>query len=231
MVKHSIAIIIPAFEPTEHLPALVKDLRSFLDNPIVIVNDGSDPALYRENFEKCASLPGVEILNLDKNTGKGNALKTAFSYCLKKKISGVVTADSDGQHLPEDVRKCVESLVENPGFLVLGCRRFHGENVPFKNRIGNLLTCFIFFLLTGKRISDTQTGLRGIPAEFLQRFSEIPGARFEYETNMLLQAEKWNLPILEIEISTVYDMAHPSTHFRPVRDSLMICKILLKSMF
>ena len=144
MEKHSIAIIIPTFEPTEKLPTLVHDLRFILKNPIVIVNDGSDPVLYQKIFEETASYPDVFILKLNKNTGKGEALKNAFAYCLEKNIPGIVTADSDGQHLPEDIEKCIDSLVRNPEKLVLGCRDFYKKNIPFKNKIGNRLTCLIF---------------------------------------------------------------------------------------
>lgn len=100
------------------------------------------------------------------NQGKGRALKTAFNYCLLQDpdLVGCVTADSDGQHLPEDIVHCGEVLSRHPDSLVLGCRDFDDVSVPQKSRYGNKITRTLFRYLCGLKITDTQTGLRGIPA-------------------------------------------------------------------
>ena len=43
--------------------------------------------------------------------------------------------------------------------LVLGTRDFNLEHVPFKSRKGNKITTFVFKLLYGKKINDTQNQL------------------------------------------------------------------------
>ena len=108
---------------------------------------------------------------------KGGALKDAFSYILEQeawKGCCVITADSDGQHLPCDILRLDARMQElsasRQDFLVLGCRNFHQEQVPFRSRFGNLLTCTLFRLLYGVRVADTQTGLRGISYGLLSRF-------------------------------------------------------------
>ena len=94
MEKSSIAIIIPSYNPTDQLNKLIDSLRLSVSNPIVVVNDGSDPAKYQHFFEKIKSHPDVTILEHEKNLGKGRALKTAFSHCLEQKYPAAVTADS-----------------------------------------------------------------------------------------------------------------------------------------
>ena len=231
MDKSSIAIIIPSYEPTEKLPALIKDLRIILSNPIVIVDDGSDPGTYGHFFAEAASCSDVVLLRQEENKGKGRALKTAFSYCLEHGIPGVITADSDGQHLPKDISRCMDALVESPESLVLGCRDFQQKNVPFKSKFGNTLTCSIFRMLTDRRLSDTQTGLRGISADFMKYLVDVPGERFEYETKMLWEAKIKNIPYKEVKIATVYENNNSGTHFRPIQDSWLIYKILLGGSF
>ena len=73
-----------------------------------------------------------------------------------------------------------------------------------------------------KTISDTQTGLRAIPNGLLADYLTLPGERFEYETNMLIEALHEKTPLKEIPIQTVYVDDNRETHFRPVADSAAI---------
>ncbi|MBQ7402984.1 MAG: bifunctional glycosyltransferase family 2/GtrA family protein [Lentisphaeria bacterium] len=231
MDKSSIAIIIPSYEPTEKLPLLVSHLRAQFSNRIILVNDGSNREKFQNFFERSATLPDVILLEHESNSGKGRALKTAFSYCLEHEIPGAVTADSDGQHLPEDISRCMDALAEHPETLVMGVRDFQQKDVPFKSKFGNTLTCSVFRMLTGRALSDTQTGLRGISADFMKKLLDVPGERFEFETKMLWEAKVLDIPYQEVKISTVYEDGNSGTHFRPVRDSWLIYKTLLGGSF
>ena len=222
-----ISVIIPSYEPDERLIVLVEALQKKCSN-IVVVNDGSAPTfdwIFRR-LEK----GGVTILSHAVNQGKGRALKTAFNYCLLQdpNLVGCVTADSDGQHLPEDIVRCGEMLSQHTGVLVLGCRDFDDASVPSKSRYGNKITRTLFRYLCGLKITDTQTGLRGIPAQFMRELLAVPGERFEFETNMLI-ASRDRYPIKEVKIKTIYDSKkNHTTHFDPIRDSMRIYRILGK---
>lgn len=225
-----IAIVIPSLEPEPGLLQLLRQLRLKCSYDVIVVNDGSradcDPI-----FSEAVRLPGVFVLKHEVNMGKGRSLKDAFEVFLKNcpRPVGVVTADADGQHLPEDIIKCAETLRCFPASLILGCRQFSGKEVPWKSRFGNRLTIGAFRLFGGIAVSDTQTGLRGIPASFLPVCLEIPGDRFEYETGMLLATVKVSPPveIQEVPIATVYEEGNRRTHFHAVRDSLKIYRIIL----
>ncbi len=56
---------------------------------------------------------------------------------------------------------------------------------------------------------------------------EVDGQRYEYEMNVLLAASK-SFPILEVPIETVYINDNEGSHFRPIRDGLMIYKDMFK---
>ena len=196
---------------------------------IVVVNDGSDEA-HLWPFAKVADLPGVTVLTHEVNKGKGRAMKTAFDYVLENRpaIDGVVTVDGDGQHLPKDIRRCVERMEAEGDRVVLGVRDFSSPDVPFKSRFGNTLTKAVFRFACGITISDTQTGLRAIPLRYLKQMTEIEGERFEYETNQLLALKKQHIGLSEVVIDTVYIDDNASTHFHPIRDSLKIYGVIFK---
>ena len=106
---------------------------------------------------------------------------------LKNNYKGIVTVDADYQHLPNDVLNIALRLLGNQDSLILGIRDFSEKGVPTLNRFGNRLTSFIFKLLYGENIKDTQTGLRGIPNRYLNLCLEASGKRFEFEMNMLIK--------------------------------------------
>ena len=78
----------------------------------------------------------------------------------------MVTADADGQHAPEDILNVARAAAAHPGALVMGARQF-SEQVPLRSRLGNNATKIVMRIVAGQRLSDTQTGLRGIPARLL----------------------------------------------------------------
>ena len=226
-MPHEFAIVIPSLNPDKGLQGYVAALRAITDIPIVLVDDGSREDL-KAIFRQCvAEVADVSLLTHDVNRGKGRALKTAFAHLLDTVpgLTGCVTCDSDGQHAPHDVLKCLNALKEEPDTLVLGCRTFNLEHVPWKSRFGNNSMRTLFRLATGSDFLDTQTGLRAIPAEFMRELLECPGERFEFETHMLLRLNGRKL--LQVPIETLYVDGNRETHFDPFKDSLKITSIIL----
>ncbi|MEY8000696.1 GtrA family protein [Clostridium sp. Mt-5] len=222
-----IAMLIPAFEPDNHLIELIKELKLSCDYKILIVDDGSGEN-YASVFKQCKAL-GCTVLKHDKNMGKGCALKTGFAYIkdnTDEKI-GVVTADADGQHLVKDILNVCLELSNSDHKIVLGVRKFIGK-VPWKSTIGNAFARGMFKLACGTKLLDTQTGLRGLPIESLPWLLSIKGEHYEYEMNMLLQAKKAGYGFKQIEIDTVYEFSNKSSHFRAVKDSISIFMPFLK---
>ncbi len=224
-----ISVILPSLNPDEKLLLVINGLIAKGFNDIILVNDGSDKE-HMEPFKQAARLEAVTVLTHEVNRGKGRALKTAYEYCIANRpdIDGVVTVDGDNQHRPDDIYKCCQAMVENHNKVVLGCRNFTGNNVPPKSKIGNNITKTVFRLACGIRISDTQTGLRAIPARYLKFMSQVKGERFEYETQVLLEMKKHHVEFEEVEIETVYIEENASTHFHPIRDSFKIYMVILK---
>jgi putative flippase GtrA len=189
---------------------------------LLVVDDGSGPS-YADVFARAAAV-GAEVLTSPVNRGKGASLKAGFGHVIATRPEApVVCADADGQHALEDIVAVGERLLAGPGRsrIVLGTRTFDGR-VPLRSRVGNTVTRWLFTAATRTRVTDTQTGLRGIPAGLLGWASAVPGDRYEYELQALLRAGRSGIDLDPVPIATIYLDHNSSSHFRPVADSLRV---------
>ena len=241
-----IIAVIPTYNPNQMLDTVVPALLRHI--PVVLVDDGSAPA-GRAIIEGLPRTTNFTVLRHEQNRGKGAALKTAFRHILAHHpdATGVVTLDADGQHLPEDALKIARQLAGGNGeddeaddpdgdgsdnggdgnVLLIGARRFTAD-VPWRSAFGNRLTRLVMRLRHGLVLSDTQTGLRGIPAQWLPDIIDIPFDRYELETEMLRLLKERGVRFKEIPIHTVYHEDNAHSHFRPLLDSMRIYWVLLR---
>ncbi|MED9822845.1 MAG: bifunctional glycosyltransferase family 2/GtrA family protein [Christensenellales bacterium] len=228
--KKRAVVLIPAYKPDKRLIELTREL--IVDNglDVLLVDDGGQEA-YAPIFDACREL-GAEVAVHAVNMGKGRALKTGINAAMLKwpDMAGIVTADADGQHTPADILRLIDALHEHPDKLVLGSRTFTGE-VPAKSRWGNRITRLVYALASGIHVSDTQTGLRALPASSLPAMARIDGERYEYEMNVLLKLRDLGLGVFEVPIETIYIDDNAGSHFNPVRDAIKIYMVIFKYLF
>lgn len=217
--------LIPAYQPTKLLLQLLDEAKS-KGFQIIVVNDGSGhetDALFRQTagYGTVLSHPG--------NMGNGRAIKTGLSYIQKHYPTNciVVTMDADGQHMVSDAKRVCRAAQTHPEAPVLGNRRLK-KNIPFKILFWNTVTRLVYCVSTGRKIHDTQTGLRAFHARLIPELLNIPGERYEYEMNVLLSCPRNKIPILEEEIDTIYIEGNAASHFDAVKDSCRIYREILK---
>jgi glycosyltransferase involved in cell wall biosynthesis len=218
-------LLIPVYKPTPQLAKLL-DVVATRFSMIVLVDDGNTP----EDHQQLLTLQkeGIVVLTHPENKGKGEALKTGFRWFLEHPdlVQAVMTADADGQHHPNDILNVMNAYASDPTAVHLGARDFSSED-PWTNQLGNRITRTIFRLLTGKKLKDTQTGLRVIPTDLLEGCLSIKGSRYDYEMGVLMHLVKKDIPIQEITIHTVYHQEHAFSSFKKWKDSFLIYQQLL----
>ena len=176
---------------------------------------------------------GCDVVNHETNKGYGKALKTGNQYFIDnysedKTVKGIIHCDCDGQHAIQDVNKCYELLIKNDKSLIVGQRNFDLEHIPFKSKIGNILTSIIFKLFFGIKINDTQCGLRGISSDVVYFSTNIDSDGYAYTSQLLIEAEKEKINIILFPIETIYINNNETTHFNPLKDSIKIYAVIFK---
>jgi putative flippase GtrA len=219
------AVLVPAREPEGSMCDIVAGLLDAGFGAVLVLDDGSSPQC-RPLFESLRILPRVHLLRHAVNLGKGRALKTGINAFLTgfPGFDRLVTADADGQHTVQDIIRVAQAGSRH---IALGVRVF-SEDVPLRSRFGNLLTRQVFALVTGVKLSDTQTGLRCFPAFILPELMLLEGERYEYEMTVLAHLCRRGKRPLEIPIETVYLDGNKSSHFDPIRDSMRIYFVLAR---
>jgi len=214
METYKICIIVPTYNNVATLPDVIHQLLVISKN-IIVVNDGSTDA----TGSFLSTLDNqISIIDYTPNKGKGNALRAGFKFAHKAGYDYAITIDSDGQHYVDDIPYFVEKVKDYPNALILGARGFNHENMPGKNSFGNKFSNFWFWIETGLKMPDTQTGYRLYP---IYRYDKTVffTKKYEFELEALVRSAWRGIDIVSIPIKVHY--APPEeriSHFRPFRD-------------
>ena len=173
-----------------------------------------------------ASSKDVKIILHPFNRGKGSALKTGFRYFLEQKSKWILTIDADLQHDPKKIPTFFKHAAEDYFDVVIGSRLQNSKAMPLDRRFSNFISSFIISLVTKQRILDSQCGYRLMRREMIIDLDRLPGERYEFETECLLEWSRRGAKFGWISIPTQYDGA-PSS-IRRFRDILYFTRAVIR---
>jgi glycosyltransferase involved in cell wall biosynthesis len=219
-----VCILIPAYNAQETLGSVLKKIEP-LKMDTIVVNDGS-----LDETKRVASENGAQLLEHPLNLGKGAALQTGFQYILQKGYQVVITLDADGQHDPSEIPSLLKIFQSvNPDILIASRAAEFGK-MTFLRRFWNRLGVKAVARLCHSDITDSQSGFRLIRTEVLKAV-DLSTSRFETELELLIKACKKGFGVLSVPIKTQKVDGTGSSHFRPVIDTWLVCKIFLRNLF
>ena len=220
-----ICVIIPTYNNQQTLAQTIDAVLKYTSS-VIVVNDGATDAT-DEILAQYQSQ--INIVSYSPNKGKGYALNRGFDKAETLGYSYAITMDSDGQHLPEDLPLFFETIVKNPGAMIIGSRSFKQKNMPEKNTFANKFSNFWFTVQTGIILPDTQTGFRLYPLKKMNGMRSFT-SRYEAELELLVRSAWKNIQLIPISIQVYYpEKSERVTHFRPGIDFFRIS--LLNTLF
>lgn len=191
--------VIPGYNEADTVEAVIEDVNRYVDQ-IIYVDDGST-----DNTACKARDSGAKVVRVKKNMGKGFALRLGFKKALELDYDKIITIDSDGQHRAKNIPRMLELL--DGCDMVIGNRYGRRNYTVPRNVMGNFglnfLTNLLSYgpqgLLRNDWVEDTQSGLRAINAESLEKMHLISN-EYEIESEMIYEAAKHDLKIEEIPV-------------------------------
>jgi Glycosyl transferase family 2/PAP2 superfamily len=185
---------------------------------LVIVDDGSEPAVARR-LDAIAAETGAELVRLPEQSGKGSAVRAGLDH-LAGRTDAVLVIDADGQHPASSIPGFIAAAREAE--LVIGDRFGDLAAMPRHRRVANRFTRLLFQLVTGRRVRDTQNGMRLLRGPALASF---PAGRYEAETKHLKWALRDGLSVSWVPMPAIY--GEESSSFRSGRDSVRVLWALI----
>jgi len=207
----SCCVIIPTYNNHKTLQRVIDGVLEYTD-AVFVVNDGSTDSTH----QILAQYPRIEIIDLDKNQGKGMALRTGFKAAKAAGFAYAITIDSDGQHFPDDLPVFLNEIENEGEALLIGSRNMAQEGVPKKSSFGNKFSNFWFLFETGIRLEDTQSGYRLYPLNKLPE--KFFTNKFEFEIEVIVRTAWKGVIVKNVPVKVLYDMNERVSHFRPFKD-------------
>ena len=204
-----ICAVIPAYNAAETIKQVVRETLNHVSH-VIVADDGST-----DNTSGFAADAGAEIISIEKNRGKGNALKRLFQKAVDQGYDAVISIDADKQHDPEEIPLFLQAHRDYPHDIILGSRMHEKEKIPRARYNSMHVARFFVSLAANQYIEDTQCGFRLYPLSLIKKMT-LTTHRYVTETEILMKAGDMGSTIRTVKIGALYG-AHTS-HFRTVLD-------------
>jgi glycosyltransferase involved in cell wall biosynthesis len=194
----NIVAIIPAYNEERFIGSVVLKTLRYTPN-VIVVDDGSSDAT-----AQIAEAAGAMVVRHSTNHGKGAALMTAFQATRELRPDVVVMLDADGQHLPEEITKVIQPVLDGQADITIGSRYLeHTSEVPRLRSMGHWAFNLLTRLSSGEKASDSQSGYRAFSPRALECL-DFSSKGFSVESEMQFQAHQNGLKLVEVPITIQY---------------------------
>jgi glycosyltransferase involved in cell wall biosynthesis len=211
--QQKICVIVPTYNNARTLPQVLAGVLLYTDQ-VIVVNDGSTD----HTSDVVKDFPHIAVVTYATNQGKGYALRRGFRHAVDAGYDYAITIDSDGQHYADDLPVFLQMLPAHANAIIIGSRNMDQENVPGKSSFGNKFSNFWFWVETGIRRNDTQSGYRLYPVRALQSLTFFT-RKYEFEIEVMVRAAWAGIEVQEVPVKVFYpEKEKRISHFRPFKD-------------
>lgn len=211
-------IVIPTYNERKTIGDIVRDLveRNFR---VVVVDDGSQDHTIID-----ANKFGAEIITHSRNVGKGRCIREGLEHSMENGCDVVITMDGDGQHDLKDIDKFIDRHKASGADIVIGNRMRNPKKMPFIRRCTNIFMSFVLSRILHQKLDDSQCGYRLLSRRAIEKIS-LRTAKYEIESEMLIEARRHGLGISSVEINSIY--GGEFSQINPFFDTLRFIKLVI----
>ncbi|PLW67656.1 glycosyltransferase family 2 protein [Pseudohalioglobus lutimaris] len=211
--------------PVYNHPATIGPLVASLDPlrlPVILVNDGSDSACTRVLRELQQRFRQVQLVERERNGGKGAAVKSGLAEAYRLGFSHALQVDADGQHETGDLPTLLELAEQHPRAVISGAPNF--SNAPRLRYYGRYLThIWVWINTLSLDIVDSMCGFRAYPLE--QTLAVLnhanTGDRMDFDPEILVRLHWAGVEVIQFQTAVHYPEDGIS-HFHGLRDNALI---------
>lgn len=194
-----IFVVIAAYNEQKKIAAVLKDLKSYGYNHIIVVDDGS-----KDKTADIAKREGAILLQHIINRGQGAALKTGIETALREKADIIITFDADGQHQASDLKNLTNPIIKGEADIALGSRFLKkNKDTPLIRKLFLKGGAFIIYLMYGVRLTDSHNGLRALSRKAAEKI-DLKSNGMEHASEIIDEIKRKELRYKEIPVNIRY---------------------------
>jgi glycosyltransferase involved in cell wall biosynthesis len=227
-----ISIIIPAYNEEEGIGSVIsqiptrKLLNSGYQYEIIVIDNGST-----DRTALIAKELGATVINEPKK-GKGNALRTGFSF-VSKDTDYIVMLDADDTYNLGEMLHLIEPLDSGFCSVVIGSRlngNIKDGSMSTFNRFGNLFFSYLVRIFYKVNVTDTLTGYFAFKREVVENlYPQLTSNGFAIEMEMITKMARMGQKIYSVPIS--YHARAGESNLRPIHDGTIIMYMFIRNLF
>ncbi|MEO1085323.1 MAG: glycosyltransferase family 2 protein, partial [Acidobacteriota bacterium] len=222
--RDGVAVAIPAYQAARWIEPVITGVIA-QRGAVLVIDDGSS-----DGTGDVAARAGAEVVRVPENRGKGHALRLAFKTLFGRGAEAVVTLDADGQHMPTEIPKLIDTWASSRAHLVLGTRDHLYAGMSTVRRFANTFSSRLISAVAGRTMLDIQTGFRLYSRELIDVVG-FPEPRFEAESAVVVRTLRRGLEIATVPIELAVVDGRQSSHYRPLVDSGRIARAVAAARF
>lgn len=195
--SHNIVVGMPAYNEEKYIGSIVMLVKQYADE-VIVVDDGSI-----DRTAKVATLAGATVIQHGENKGYGAAIQDIIFEAKKKNADILVIIDADAQHNPEEIPTLIKAVSEGYD-LVIGSRKMQTQSdIPAFRRFGQRVLLFFTNILSGEKLSDTESGFRAYSRKAMAEL-ELKEKGMAISAETVSAATVKGLSVTEVPISVTY---------------------------
>lgn len=218
-------VLIPSYNPGPAVLATVQAARA--QWPVVwVVDDGSNDGSTASLQELAASDPGLHLIVLPRNSGKGTAVLAGLEAAAAAGFTHVLTMDADGQHPAALIPDFMAASQAAPAAMILGKPVFGPEAPALRVNGRKVSNGWANFETLWQGIGDSLYGFRVYPIAPLMRIMQGRRwmRRFDFDPEAVVRLCWAGVQPINKDAPVRYLSAEEGgvSHFRYLRDNLLL---------
>ena len=183
-------ILIPAFNESMVVGAVIKEIKAHCNLPIVVIDDAST-----DNTVDVAQNAGATVISLPAQLGAWGAMQTGLRYAQRHGYTVAITMDADGQHEAASLKSLLAPVNEGMADVAIGaCTR--------RGSLWRRIAWVMMKRASGLSLEDITSGFRVYNHKAISELASWRATLLDYQDiGVLLLLQSRGLRIVDVKVT------------------------------